>query len=71
MGSLDEVDLLAQVLLAARRVSTAGLAVEGLALVGPQPVGQRREGRRDVIRHALGVGARVVRVEVLCFLSSA
>jgi hypothetical protein len=57
---LQKSELLAQILLTTRRVSTTRLSKHSLTLVLPQPFGQRLERGVDVIFHAFRVGARVV-----------
>ncbi len=66
---LQELQLLANISLARVRVAAAGLGEQRLALVGLEPRGQGLEGVADVVRRALGVSARVVRVEILCISS--
>ena len=52
-----ERDLLAHVRLARRDVAAAGLGVERLAAVAPEPLRERLPRVVDVVRHALLVGA--------------
>ena len=62
---LDIRELLAEVGLAGRRVcAAASFAQERLAVVCCEPVVERGHDI-DVVRHAIRVGARVVRVEIL------
>lgn len=58
-------DLLAEVLDARLGVSTASLSVEGLAVVGAEPAGERCPSVLDVVGDTLSVSSRVVAVEVL------
>ena len=61
---LQELEFLAQVLLAAGGVATTSLRQERLAVVLPQPRSERLEGSVDAVLDALGVGAGVVAVKV-------
>jgi hypothetical protein len=62
---LQVIKLLAQIIHTALSVSTTSLGQDGLSVVLSQPSSKRRESGIDIVCDALGVGAGVVRVEIL------
>jgi hypothetical protein len=62
---LQKLEFLAQILLATLSVSATSLSQHGLPAVLLEPSCERLERGVDVVLHALGVGSRVVTVQVL------
>ena len=62
--SLQVLELRAKELLARVCVAAARLGEHRLALVLPQPLGERLEGIGDIVGDTLGMRSGIVRVEV-------
>jgi hypothetical protein len=62
---LQICDLLAQICLAGRGVTTSRLCQDRLSAILSQPRGKRCKGAIDVVGHTLNMRTTIVRVEVL------